>query len=226
MSRMAALAAACAGLAATLTPFTAAAQTAGVVYGCTVTGSGTVRLVAAGTSCRSGETPVSWNVAGAVGPAGPMGPAGSPGPAGPAGATGAPGPAGPQGPAGPVGPQGPAGTQLSITASISDTGSIQALNKPAGATFTVTRTAAGTYAIAVTGLGNGCPLATAIAYSPTPMWLGGGSCGAGFLNLPIKSGSGADTYFVVMILGSSSATTSGTAPAAAASNAPTALGPY
>jgi type VI secretion system Hcp family effector len=64
------------------------------IYAC-VDQAGHVRLVAAGDSCKSNETAVSWNTVGPQGPAGPQG---------------AQGPAGPQGPTGPAGPQGPAGS--------------------------------------------------------------------------------------------------------------------
>ncbi len=92
-----------------------------VVYACTSTVSGAIRIVTQDTRCRIGERSLSWNQDGTEGPAGPAGPQGIPGPEGPAGADGATGPAGPtgatgatgatgpQGPIGPMGPQGPAG---------------------------------------------------------------------------------------------------------------------
>jgi len=73
------------------------------------------------SACKQGDSVVSWNQLGPVGPqggkgdpgptgpAGPQGLKGDPGVAGPQGARGDPGPAGPTGPAGAQGPQGPAG---------------------------------------------------------------------------------------------------------------------
>lgn len=110
-----------------------------VIHACQRTADGGIRIVSEGTTCRTGETPLSWNVQGPEGPAGPQGEQGIPGvqgpigPAGPQGAQGIqgeqgipgeqgeqglqgePGPAGPkgdtgsQGPAGPQGPPGPQG---------------------------------------------------------------------------------------------------------------------
>lgn len=57
-----------------------AAVNTGVISAC-YNSSGTLRVA---TSCRSGETALSWNQTGPQGPAGAQGPAG---PAGPAGAT-------------------------------------------------------------------------------------------------------------------------------------------
>jgi hypothetical protein len=54
---------------------------------------GTLRLVASGEACVTGERRVSWNVVGPTGPAGAVGPSG---------ATGARGPAGPRGRTGKV----------------------------------------------------------------------------------------------------------------------------
>lgn len=98
-----------------------------VIHACQRTADGGIRIVSESTTCRTGETPLSWNVQGPEGPAGPQGEQGIPGeqgaigpagpqgeqgvpgeqgPAGPTGDTGEPGPAGPQGPAGPAGPAG------------------------------------------------------------------------------------------------------------------------
>ena len=57
---------------------------------------GTLRLVATGEACVTGERRVSWSVVGPVGPTGP------PGAGGPPGATGKRGPAGPRGRTGKV----------------------------------------------------------------------------------------------------------------------------
>ena len=59
-------------------------------------------------ACKQGDTVVSWNQ---VGPVGPQGAKGDPGPAGPQGVKGDPGVAGPQGARGDPGPVGPAGAQ-------------------------------------------------------------------------------------------------------------------
>jgi Collagen triple helix repeat (20 copies) len=77
----------------------------GVIHACANNGNGQVRIVGADESCKTNETPLTWNQAGPAGAAGPAGPAGS------TGADGAQGPTGPRGPAGPQGPQGPAGAQ-------------------------------------------------------------------------------------------------------------------
>jgi collagen type I/II/III/V/XI/XXIV/XXVII alpha len=76
----------------------------GVIRAC-VQVNGVLRAIEPGETCKTGregsnETPVSWNVAGAVGATGPMGPAGATGPQGATGATGAAGATGATGPAG------------------------------------------------------------------------------------------------------------------------------
>jgi len=95
----------------------AQAQQQQSIYACVNNNSGTIKVVAPGTTCENGATLFVWNTTGPIGPQGPQGPAGPAGPQGSAGPTGAIGPVGPQGPAGPagvgvagpVGPQGPAG---------------------------------------------------------------------------------------------------------------------
>jgi collagen type VII alpha len=77
----------------------------GVIHAC-VQVNGVLRAIEPGETCKTGregsnETPISWNVSGAVGATGPMGPTGATGPQGGAGATG---------PAGATGATGPAGT--------------------------------------------------------------------------------------------------------------------
>jgi hypothetical protein len=47
-----------------------------VVYACASTSTGAVRVVFAGSECKSNESPLQWNVAGQPGPTGPAGPAG------------------------------------------------------------------------------------------------------------------------------------------------------
>lgn len=131
--------------------------------------TGVMRFTDAGTGCRSGESLVTWNVQG------------------------------PQGPQGAPGPQGPAGSQTLLSAVVLGDGTIQVVNKPQGATFTVARTAPGVYQVAVTGLGNTCPLPTALAFAPVAMYLNGGSCSAGALNLPVLSASGQDVAFAITV---------------------------
>jgi hypothetical protein len=91
----------------------------GVIHGCYLTTTTSLRsffLVASGTSCPSGYTALAFNQTGPQGPQGVPGPkgdtgaTGATGAAGPTGATGSQGPAGPPGATGPQGPAGPAGT--------------------------------------------------------------------------------------------------------------------
>lgn len=194
-----------------LAPQTAAAQ---ALSACAGQGIGYLRLVPAGSACRSGETPVNWNIQGPQGPAGPQGP------------QGVTGPQGPQGPQGPVGPQGPAGPQAVLAAAVLPDGTLQALTAPAGATLTVTRTGPGVYQLQVRGLGVACPLPTAIAFgAPTVMWLGNGSCGAGTLDIPLHAGNGVDTLFVLNVTSlGPAASTAAQQAAAARSRAVTMLG--
>jgi Collagen triple helix repeat (20 copies) len=90
---------------------------AGLYTGCYVNGPGTVRLVAAGIPCQTGETKVTWNregqpgTPGAIGPPGPPGTDGASGTPGTPGADGQPGPPGPPGDTGATGTPGPAGSQ-------------------------------------------------------------------------------------------------------------------
>jgi hypothetical protein len=82
----------------------------GTITACYTKSTGGIRLIdPASTTCKSGETTLTWNQQGNTGPQGPVGPQGATGPAGPQGAAGATGPQGPVGPAGPQGQQGPAG---------------------------------------------------------------------------------------------------------------------
>jgi len=62
----------------------------GVITGCYARGTGSLRVIDAGATCRPGETLISWNQQGPEGPRGPEGPAGADGAAG---APGSPGPA-------------------------------------------------------------------------------------------------------------------------------------
>jgi hypothetical protein len=88
------------------------------ITACAAKSNGSMRVISAGSSCRSHERRLSWNVRGPKGGAGPAGPTGATGRAGergpqgeqgPQGIAGEGGPAGPAGPAGAQGPQGPAG---------------------------------------------------------------------------------------------------------------------
>jgi hypothetical protein len=102
-----------------------AADDANVIHACVTKATafspgGAVRVVSAGTACKSTETALTWNSTGLQGPVGPQGiqgPAGGPGPAGPAGPQGAkgdqgvPGPQGPKGDPGDTGATGPQGIQ-------------------------------------------------------------------------------------------------------------------
>ena len=77
-----------------------------VINACRNKASGALRVPSVGSSCKTDEQPLQWNVRGVAGPAGP---AGAPGPAGAAGPAGPAGPVGPRGATGAIGPQGPAG---------------------------------------------------------------------------------------------------------------------
>jgi hypothetical protein len=68
------------------------------IHGCYLTSAGMLRVVAEGTACGDGESPIAWSATGS----GERGPAGPPGPAGPRGATGSTGARGPVGPVGGV----------------------------------------------------------------------------------------------------------------------------
>lgn len=87
-------------LAAGVSLLVASPSPSTTLYACAVKDSGTVRLVKAGTVCRTNEYAVQWSVTGPQGPQGPQGSQGPQGPQGPQGAQGV------QGPEGPVGPQG------------------------------------------------------------------------------------------------------------------------
>jgi hypothetical protein len=88
----------------------------GVYHGCVGQGSGILRVLGAGESCRSNEVGVDWSRTGPQGPQGEVGPQGPQGEVGPQGPQGDVGPQGIQGPKGDkgdrgdTGPQGPAGS--------------------------------------------------------------------------------------------------------------------
>jgi hypothetical protein len=64
----------------------------GVLHGCYTKSTGTIRVIDDSvTTCKSGETSMSWNIAGPQGPQGAPGTAGTQGPAGPAGPAGSSG---------------------------------------------------------------------------------------------------------------------------------------
>jgi hypothetical protein len=75
----------------------------GVYHGCVGEGSGILRVLGAGGTCRSNEVAIDWNRTGPQGEVGPQGPQGETGPQGPQGEIG------PQGPQGETGPQGDKG---------------------------------------------------------------------------------------------------------------------
>jgi hypothetical protein len=77
--------------------------------GCVNNGSGILRVIQPGETCRNNETQITWSQTGPAGPEGPAGPAGMAGPAGPAGATGQQGLPGLPGEKGDTGEAGPAG---------------------------------------------------------------------------------------------------------------------
>lgn len=166
------LAAATLASAAGFAPLTSQAAD-GVLAACIGKATGTMRLADPAGTCRSGETPVSWNVQG------------------------------------PQGPQGPAGPQTFMSAVVLASGTIQVLNKPAGSTFTVTRTAPGNYLVAVSGLGNTCPLPSVSSFSPVLVYLGGGGCGQGTLSIPVVSSNNADTTFTITVTGLQEASSTG-----------------
>ena len=83
----------------------------GVYHGCVGQGSGILRVLAAGESCRSNEVAIDWNRTGPQGLQGEVGPRGPQGDVGPQGPQGEVGPQGPQGETGPQGPQGETGSQ-------------------------------------------------------------------------------------------------------------------
>jgi hypothetical protein len=86
----------------------------GVISSCYSKVGGYLRVIDAdGSTCKSGESPLTWNQQGIQGPKGDKGDQGIQGPVGPAGPAGPQGVQGIQGPAGPQGPIGPAGTTVS-----------------------------------------------------------------------------------------------------------------
>jgi hypothetical protein len=84
-------------------------QTSALINACVKKKTGSVRVVAASSSCRKGESALAWNRQGPAGSRGVNGSAGPAGPAGPAGVAGAKGDAGARGPTGPAGPAGQMG---------------------------------------------------------------------------------------------------------------------
>ena len=73
----------------------------GVIRACYQKQTGVLRVVSSFNQCSThptyGETAISWNQTGNVGPVGPQGATGPVGPQGPTGPQGAPGPQGPEG---------------------------------------------------------------------------------------------------------------------------------
>lgn len=83
----------------------------GPFYGCLNPSNGQLYDVMQNvlSSCKPGDTPVTWSQTGPAGPKGAAGPAGATGPQGATGAQGAQGDTGPRGPQGDTGAQGPRG---------------------------------------------------------------------------------------------------------------------
>lgn len=178
-------------------PAVAHAQTSSLLAACIGKATGTMRLADPGGSCRSGETPVTWNI---QGPQGAPGPQGLPGPPGLPGPQGLPGQPGPQGPQGVPGPQGPAGPQTMMNAVMLGDGSIFVVSKPPGSTLAVTRTSPGTYRVQVGGLGNTCPLPMAMAFNSSANFsMGGGSCVGGGLDIEVFTADRQDSGFVLLV---------------------------
>lgn len=82
------VAVAAAGLSVLATSAVVGAQSSTEVIHACADGRGILRMIHAGGSCTSTETPVNWNVQGTQGVSGPTGATGAQGPAGPAGARG------------------------------------------------------------------------------------------------------------------------------------------
>jgi hypothetical protein len=88
-----------------------------------------------------------------------------------------------------------------ITAVVTPEGTFQVLNLPPGASLTITRNSPGVHRVQVSGLGNACPLPSAIAFSPVTMWLGFGSCNHGALDITVNTGNGAEAIFMLTVIG-------------------------
>ena len=82
----------------------------GTINGCVGGGSGILRIIGVGESCKKNEMPISWSQSGKIGPEGPQGIEGPKGDTGERGPAGPEGPQGPRGETGATGLQGPAGT--------------------------------------------------------------------------------------------------------------------
>lgn len=91
-------------------------DSANVIHGCYGRFTGVLRVINTEAKypehCLIGETPISWNQTGPIGPAGPVGPQGPMGLQGPMGFQG---PAGPPGPPGPPGAPGASSATFEIT---------------------------------------------------------------------------------------------------------------
>jgi hypothetical protein len=69
-------------------PIAVYAQSSNIIYACVNNSTGAIRIVSATSTCKSRESPLSWNVQGPIGPQGLQGVKGD------KGDTGATGPAG------------------------------------------------------------------------------------------------------------------------------------
>jgi hypothetical protein len=96
-----------------------------------------------------------------------------------------------------------------LNAVVLGNGTVQVSSLPPGATLAVSRVQAGYYTIAITGLGNACPMLTANSLNAsTFMWVDSGNCGGGALNIPVRSGNNLDVNFMLVAVGLGSATAS------------------
>ena len=98
-------------------------------------------------------------------------------------------------------------------------GSLAVSDAPPGVTLTVARVGPGAYQVSIVGLGIGCPLPIATAFTaPTAMYLNGGSCGGGSTNTTVLTADGLDHPFGFQASGRgapAAASSTGTEPAAA-----------
>jgi hypothetical protein len=101
----------------------------GVYHGCVGNGSGNLRVVAPGESCKSSETAIDWNRTGPQGPQGPQGiqgQTGATGDRGPQGIQGVKGDKGDKGETGATGPAGPSFVGSACTLPPGTAGTVEA----------------------------------------------------------------------------------------------------
>jgi hypothetical protein len=136
----------------------------GVYHGCVNNGSGLLRMVIPGDTCKAPETAVDWNQAG-----GTPGPAGPAGPAGPKGDDGSPGETGPQGPAGASGQNG-----ISVTSAALAAGDPNCVHGGSSFTSASGTTFACNGADGTSGSGGGLPVAFEVRTAQTD-WFSDGA---------------------------------------------------